>query len=106
VTKKYTPGPWVWELQDKSETILGKQSSVGVDLENIVLSCVRCEACQKQNNLDGFRCGMPEPADAKLIAAAPDLLAACEYVLEHGTTKPNDKASTMLREAVRRATEV
>lgn len=70
---EHTPGPWKWEAQDASMTILGTAENVD---EGCVLWCIRCKACQSRP--DALRCGMPSEADARLIAAAPDLLEACK----------------------------
>jgi hypothetical protein len=47
-----------------------------------------------------------DPANAYLIAAAPDLLAVCRAVLEHADSNPDipDHDKQMLRDAIAQAT--
>jgi hypothetical protein len=69
---KHTPGPWHWNPRDP----------YGVVADGDELCRVR------------------EPADARLIAAAPDLLAAAKAMIEN---YEHDDAWVNLRAAVRRA---
>jgi hypothetical protein len=73
---KHSPGPWDWftDVEDNSKAIPG-------DAHN-GQSCKLLVASDNQ----GFAhtVGLSEPTDsanARLIAAAPDLLAACKYAL-------------------------
>lgn len=70
---KHTPGPWEWTWEDASMQILSRAGDIG---EGHVLAVTPCEACQKRN----YRCLGPTEANARLIAAAPEMLAACESI--------------------------
>jgi hypothetical protein len=92
-----TPGPWVWmdgdsELEDMA-TLLGD----GGNLEVIV--------CHFGNSAQSYPTEGREPdgADKVLIAAAPDLLAACEAAL--GTFEVDDcpAVQAQLRAAIAKA---
>ncbi len=73
---KCTPGPWTWTREDESMTSLHG----ACEFSDHVLSVTPCENCQKHNGL----CLGPSPANAHLLASAPDLYAAldrCEDLL-------------------------
>jgi hypothetical protein len=60
MTTKHTPGPWAVRFYERHETAVIKTA----DGDEVATVDVKC---------------MPDaPADARLIAAAPDLLEACE----------------------------
>lgn len=68
---KFTPGPWsvgVYDATEKFRSI--EQHSCVCDPETMALIAVTGPADDRQSQID-----------ADLIAAAPDLLAACEAVL-------------------------
>lgn len=75
IENKHTPGPWQWTWMygdDEMPALHGK-----CDMEDYVLSTYRCDACKKRD----ASCLHPSKANARLIAAAPDLLEALEAVL-------------------------
>lgn len=83
---KITPGPW----------FLGEPTEVFADNANLVLSIARC----------GVRFGLTyceATANARLIAAAPDLYEALEAALEcldmTGGTEPYDSGMAALAKA-------
>jgi hypothetical protein len=61
----HTPGPWTWDElpEGRSGLLLGPGVSSVLDIS------------------DDWTCKLPNEADAHLIAAAPDLLAALENTL-------------------------
>ena len=66
--QEHTPGPWEWRLFDETSCRQLEGNVEYCDM-NPVLTPVQCSACAK----DGRRCLQPREADARLIAAAPDL---------------------------------
>ena len=65
---KHTPGPWATDPECNNEIVLGKD---GI----IVADCCIVDA-------EGIRTQEQVNANARLIAAAPDLLTACKAVVE------------------------
>jgi hypothetical protein len=57
-----TEGPWEFHAHDGSMASL---STVGKELESVVFSTVRCEACQHRQ----FRCSWPKKVDANFLEA-------------------------------------
>ena len=75
--KTHTLGPWMWVKEDDSMLSLETENGNGLDT---VLFITRCKSCQDRD-FDRFRCGIPNDANARLIAAAPELLEALEAVV-------------------------
>ena len=68
----YTPGPWKYERHwQTGEDIVWLNGSAGYTL---------VDACDYRDSVDA-RGGKVNPADARLIAAAPELLRACRAAL-------------------------
>jgi hypothetical protein len=65
---KATPGPWKWSMEDGSVMSL---TGPKYDYDHVLWSEI-CPACQKR----GGRCTAPSDEDARLIAHAPEWLAA------------------------------
>jgi hypothetical protein len=83
MTKKHTMGPW---------------HTCGSDGVNVTIEGPCCEHIADVNVIHGSGCG---PANVSLILAAPDLLAACEMVLDDpGVTA---SANDVLRAAIKKA---
>lgn len=91
----HSPGPWGTIKGQYSET-MGGQWLVR-DAESIYVAHVHPRS-------DDGRPDATADANARLIAAAPDLLAACQFVLDNAGGPPADMLS-MIRAAVRKATE-
>lgn len=68
---EHTPGPWAWHI------IAGERALAGGDPDNTFIL---------RTNRRSMRYITLSAADANLIAAAPDLLAACEEVAAHTDT--------------------
>lgn len=77
---KHTPGPWKWTLPGGPGDIYQLEGNVEYADMNPILMAYDC-GCQTDK--ETARCPLsPDPADMKLIAAAPDLLAACKAAIE------------------------
>lgn len=70
---KHTPGPW--EVDEHDQIIVGGETTYGG----------RFVVC-RMGNLENPQIA----ADARLIAAAPDLLKACEEMLYHASLGPDE----------------
>ena len=65
--KKHTPGPWeVWEIEQDFDTVVQKPGPDVTDPDEDEL----------------LICEVRNPQNARLIAAAPELLEACEYAAD------------------------
>ena len=113
-----TAGPWEWQVHDHSMASLGNGESPGYGTP-LVMSVGPCTACAKRREESGWEwgvCGTPSAANARLIAAAPDLLEAlvlAEDVLSRSPfstqmwpdgTHPNTGIE-LVRAAIARATQ-
>jgi hypothetical protein len=73
----HSQGPWRVVFSKKNGAALSIQSSEGWDVPGAVCAVVR------QNGIGMPACNIGK-ANARLIAAAPDMLAALQYVSRHG----------------------
>ena len=78
---RHTPGPWKWGIMDISTAVLhGLRDGIyDVEMASVmhVSPCPSCISRAKDNgdtNWKWGRCTTPSEYNAKLIAAAPDLL--------------------------------
>jgi hypothetical protein len=93
---KHTPGPWEIRYGNVSDADEGFGIAGTLDGQtHMVAECWPCST-----DIDRR---MQLRADARLIAAAPDLLAACEAMLDD-TTKC-DEVMRMIRAAIAKAKE-
>lgn len=93
MSTQHTPGPWSYTLEADGEYF----TMLGANGEAIVAGCGCCSSPWCRNE-----------ADAKLIAAAPDLLAALKALsgLDFGARGLKfdiDRASLMARQAIKKA---
>lgn len=93
MTTKHTPGPW---MVGYGEAVgIGEIYGVGIDTEPDWTPVCMLSLSEKVNEVD--------EANARLIAAAPDLLEACEtalYVINANAYRTRDT----LRAAIAKAT--
>lgn len=98
--EKHTPGPWAWGADDFSMASLtanGDMGKAGDMHGSHVLTVKLCKNCQKhvENSgeaADGWRfgrCATINAADARLIAAAPEMLAALKGIRAHLPDHPD-----------------
>ena len=82
---KPTPPPWNWEIHDHSMATLcggGEDAIIGH-----IMAISPCGACARSADPKQWkwgRCSTPSEADARLIAAAPDLLVAVMALVNQG----------------------
>jgi hypothetical protein len=107
---RHTPGPWEVELcrDDPDEAF----ASVDVDEGGPcgggwqIAKCYSGQEQQPPDDLDEA-CWVATVANANLIAASPDLLAACEAAVAHfeniPTTREEDPIFAALRAAIAKA---
>ena len=93
---KHTPGPWIFPNYNQSNIIAPEQTNGNDDLYHV---------CTVSNNSKSL-------ANAKLIAAAPELLSNCIATLEDlesGSLKENAETYQMaienLKSVIRKATQ-
>ena len=95
---KHTPGPWRFELRGMIENALGGWIATSLDILD-----ADGELVARIPGPIGDPQGERDHADARLIAAAPDMLAACEaLVLADEIGNPTD-ATLILEEALGKA---
>lgn len=80
---EHTPGPWNWVVHDHSLASLGPGRDPGLG-DPLVLATGPCSGCAERAEPKEWkwgRCQTPSLANARLIAAAPELLEALESML-------------------------
>lgn len=89
MSEKHTPGPWrLHEQRGRTYVVAGRGVEAGEFMGHLIAAETTC----------------PDwPANARLIAAAPDLLAACEAVLSAPVVAAPHPCWQMVRDAVARA---
>lgn len=95
MTSKSTPGPWKVEQSDHWLWVAGPDRE-----ENVICDIVG------RNSKPGEDLTPEDAANARLIAAAPDLLAACKAAIVKFKHTPLDRisvAADMLRDAIAKA---
>jgi hypothetical protein len=89
MSAQHTPGPWTadWNSGSHGYTIAGDHIAIGTAF-----------------SLLGKRYGTGEAsANARLIAAAPEMLEALRFVQEHGAVYPEGEAGQRIRAAIAKA---
>lgn len=91
---KHTKGPWINRHWNERGSIVIEAPNFGIDPTRKV---ARCDPPMIDDGEGGMICGVDQVAEteanARLIAAAPELLAACKAVLfDHSMTWDDQKA--------------
>lgn len=106
MSAKHTPAPWAWTIHDVSTASLGVGDAPGMGTP-LVLSISPCRSCIDHalpKEWEWGRCTTPSEADARLIAAAPELLAALKEALYAVTEIDNaHKSLRQIRAAIAKA---
>lgn len=84
---KHTPGPWQAHDNDGTGT----------------LPCVLSEKVNCGGNFYVAQCPNGNFADARLIAAAPELLEACKFALAQAGLSPDSPTAAILKAAIAKA---
>ena len=110
---KFTPGPW--SVSDHIETRSGENKRLAimarvgpVRFENVAMVWSNIGPVGRKLRALGFITPEQSVANASLIAAAPDLYAACEAMLNYfetnGTLQEEREARKLARAALAKAT--
>ena len=104
MTTKHTPGPWEFRVYSDGCTIVSKHDAPGRSVRDW-LKGVSVKVDVEIND-DQSNASMASP-DARLIAAAPDLLTALQAVQPYfeGEHHPDHPHCVQLRAAIAKATQ-
>lgn len=99
---QHTPGPWELLPQSDGSNMVALRRETGKQMNPYAFRLV-CHVLARGDSIK------QDDANAKLIAAAPDLLVACQRVLTHDSVDLCDCgepecATTLLRAAIDKAT--
>ena len=98
MTSKHTPGPWSYIGDDETGGIKFAEvaaGEIGTRAHRSVAWCI---------GVDERRLDAATKANARLIAAAPDLLEALKAVLNHPLTHLDGTTEPLVRAAIAKAT--
>ena len=91
----HTPGPWHWSDEFKTGDDRKTWSLISDADGYGILTCDGEENAPQ---------GINDHANARLIAAAPDLLAICQRILDHPLIRITGDVEIPLRSAISKAT--
>ena len=105
--EEHTPGPWLYRPQEYDDCGIVRTAAINEHgFQNVI-----CQAnyFKELAELGEYRKNGTDPAEAnaRLIAAAPDLLFACQEFLERfdgGSRADTDYIARLMREATIKAT--
>ena len=78
MTTEHTPGPWHY--------ISGAVYARPADAEDSTMTAIAMRCSQKRGDIAEQFSPTEKDANMRLIAAAPDLLAALQWIVDHGDT--------------------
>ena len=98
---KYTPGPWEWYIIDHSAAIL----HAGDIFYKSIMTTSPCQSCYKKaKEWEWGRCTTPNEANARLIAAAPEMLEFLINIIKYPDDLIREEFSINIVSIIEKAT--
>jgi hypothetical protein len=106
MTTKHTPGPWKVAFTETGSQYIDAKGKYDYGAQAVLVVAEDCEAHPVADTSCNWTCrdGAECEANARLVSAAPDLLAACEAALNERMFKDWPDVATLLIKAIKKAT--